>query len=98
MVTTAKFTEGGCPVFEGLLQPMHLVVICRNSCWFSGPRDCLSWAKASAMAYVDLGGQREISLSLAMSNSRNSEVCYSHGGPGLGRCVLVSVLNANREG
>ena len=27
MVTTAKFTEGGCPIFDGLLQPMHLGVI-----------------------------------------------------------------------
>jgi len=75
-------------MFEGLLQPMQLVVIIGIALLIFGSRDCLSWAKASAMAYVDLGRQREISLRLRMSNSRNSEVCHPHGGSGLGGCVF----------
>jgi sec-independent protein translocase protein TatA len=38
MVTTAKFTEGGCPMFEGLLQPMHLVVIIGIALLIFGPK------------------------------------------------------------
>ena len=57
MVTAGKFTEKGCPMFEGVLQPMHLVVIVGPALFVFGPRDCLSWPEGSAMAYGDLDRQ-----------------------------------------
>jgi sec-independent protein translocase protein TatA len=44
-------------MFEGLLQPMHLVVIMGIALLIFGPKRLPELAEGSAMAYGDLGRQ-----------------------------------------
>jgi len=44
-------------MFEGLLQPMHLVVIIGIALLIFGPKRLPELAESSAMAYGDLGRQ-----------------------------------------
>jgi hypothetical protein len=38
-------------MFQGVLRPVHLVVIVGMAPLVFGPRNCLNWAEGSAMAY-----------------------------------------------
>ena len=40
-------------MFEGALQPLHLLVILVIAVLYSVPRSCLNWAKASEKEFVD---------------------------------------------